>query len=368
MHLKSILTSGFYSKALIFVAVISMGFVSCRKKTEHVLGTSTYIEGEEPVGGTAGTSWTQISSSEITDIYALEEFNGQLYVGGLFDNTANTIHDFAKLDASDNLIDPGISGFFGGYGIYDLHISNSDLILGGNYTYYTTGTDPEDLTRMNTSAVITDIPFSNSLGSSARNIMDYSSDLLITGAFSPSASNWVVTDNVDLISGNTAVGMANLTGTVYGSAMHNGSLFVCGPDDNLKSWSGSAWVDEIYNGLHWQDAVWDVISYNSELYIMGKFNNGVVIKRKSATGTWTDIAEIGQIGGMSFYGGMKVVDNELYVFDGNLTINGASLLGLVKYNGTSWSSVGNFTYEVHDIVKFNGYLYLASDYGIFKYD
>ena len=205
MRLNSILTSVFVSKTITLVAVIVFGLVSCRKKIDHEIGVHVYTDDQSSSfgggsGGGTSYTWGQITSSEIVDVMSLQEFNGELYVGGLFENTAGDVEGLAKLDASDNLIHSGTNGFFGIYGVYDLHVHNNELIIGGGFTYYNLGFYPEDLVRMNSSATISDIPFSESIAHSVRNIMDYNGDLLITGDFELSATNWVSTANVELLS------------------------------------------------------------------------------------------------------------------------------------------------------------------------
>jgi hypothetical protein len=197
--------------------------------------------------------------------------------------------------------------------------------------------------------------------------MEYNGNLLITGDFEPSGSNWIVSSNVELISNNIAVGIGGTTsGHIYGAAEFNNTLYICGPDDKLKYLSGSTWEDQSYNNQYWADEIWDVIVYNNELYIMGDFANSISLKKMNASGEWNDISEVGQIGSMTLYGGMKVIDNELYLFDQGLNVNSGGLSGILKYNGTSWDDLGNFSYEVHDVEKYNGQLYIASNYGLFK--
>lgn len=373
MSLKYISTLGFLYKIAFVTLMLSLS-VACRKKINHEEGIHTNVnlpdESNNPTGGNGGStpvnSWNKITSDEIVDVYTLEEFNGELYVGGIFEDNSGDVKEFAKLDASDNLIDPGFTGFFGLYGVYDLHTFNNELIIGGNFTYYNLGAYPEDLVRMNTAGVILDIPFTESIGHSVRNISTYNGNILLCGDFQNNGTNAVTTNNVELLNNYTTIGMADLSGTIFGSAEFDNSLYVCGPDDKLQAWNGSNWNQINYINEYWSDDVYDVCVYDGHLYMLGSFNGGITLKKMDTNNNWENITEVGQIGTMTAYGGMKVIDNELYVFDGNLNINNGASTGIIKFNGTSWSNVGTMNDDVHDVIKFNGNLYIATEYGIYK--
>ncbi len=351
-----------YKISLLLLLVTTV--TACRKKIIHNVGMTTQFYEIDQGGLNPGLTWTQITSDEIADVYALEVFNNQLYVGGLFENAAGTIKELAKLDANDNLIHPGMSGFFGFYGVYDLMTFNNQLIIGGNYTYYSGTSYPKDLVRMSSSAAVSDIPFSTSIAMSVYNMTEYNSELIVVGDFQP-GTNSITTSNVERISNWACAGMADLTGNIYGCAVYNNELYVSGPDDQLQKWNGSGWTAENYNNIWWSDTPVEVCNYgDTSLYMLGKFSNGVILKYKS-NGTWKNVPGVTHLGTMSNYCGLKVIGNELYVYGSNFNVNGA-MSSIIKFNGTSWSHVGNFTSQVNDIIKFNNKLYIAATNGVFK--
>jgi hypothetical protein len=119
-----------------------------------------------------------------------------------------------------------------------------------------------------------------------------------------------------------------------------------------------------------------VIRYNNDLFLAGGFltaeNNQVNGIAKWNGSSWNEIGT-----GLTYQGnpagaiGMKIINNELYVFGAFDKINGIPANSLAKYDGNMWSAVHNFPLfsndtmlpnYVDDIEFYKGNLYVC---GIF---
>ena len=372
MHLNSILNLVFVFKTLIIIILFLpiVGLISCRKKIDHQLGSTTTVENYDPssggVGGGSTNGCTLISSSEILLVDALQVFNNELYVGGEFENNAGTVKHFGKLNAQNQLI-PAVSGSVGRFGVYDLEVVNNELIIGGSISYIEGVNVSYNSIRMDASGSVSDIDFCAQIFEYINDINVFNGGILFSGNFDPANPNSVTTSNVDLLQSFSSVGMSSTSGTIRSSAVHQGILYIAGEDDGLLEWTGSFWSDVSYTGEHWTDEIFSVVSYNSELYVAGKFYGGAILKKQNSSGVWEDIAGVSQIGSMGARSKLKVVNNQLYFCSNALMLDGTTASSLLLLNGVDWESIGLLTAEVRDIEYFNGKLYIATNNGLYEY-
>ncbi|MFT5779187.1 MAG: hypothetical protein ACI837_002144 [Crocinitomicaceae bacterium] len=354
-------------KRIVIIILACLGLVACRKEILHNASEVTVIEYNiSPNFPEILGTWTKVTPNEILDVRTLEVFNNSMYVGGGFESTSGDIKAIAKLDASESFLQV-YAGFIAYDGINDLATYNGDLMVGGRYGLYT-GVNKISLSRMDLSEVFYHVQFSESISDYILSINYSNSDLLVTGSFAPGASSSVISSNVELLQSYIPVGMAGVNVDIRSSTEHNGDWYICGGNDDLFMWNGSSWLPVTYNNSYWNDHLLSVISFNSELYLLGDFNNAYALKKMNATGVWEDVIEITKAGTTTDYVGFKILDNELYVMSENLQVDGNTPSGVVKFDGADWTTVGVLNAEARDIAKFNTKLYIATNNGIYRYD
>lgn len=137
--------------------------------------------------------------------------------------------------------------------------------------------------------------------------------------------------------------------TPRGFAEHNGELYMCGEGSGaiyphcIEKWNGSSWVPiENNNG---STEVSAIASYNGELYAAGNFTtlDGVTVNgiaRWNGT-SWSDVG--GGITGMGFTDIIKslaVYDGKLYAGGHFVGIGTAAVNDIAAWDGSTWSDVG----------------------------
>lgn len=356
---------GYFFKTKFVVASFLLVLISCRKEIQHTEGITTEII-KDSGGETPTTGWIKVSGDGMTEFHSLQVFNNELYVGGAFEDTTNNFSFLGKLDANGNVV-RALSQNFIGNGIYDLEVFNNELIIGGNFFYGSLNTNA-DLIRMNASGTITDIPFSNSSGSTVRCIFPSNSDLYIGGKFSASSSNSIISSNIEKLVNYTPVGMANLSNEVYAISKINTAILVCGPSIGVKNWNGSNWSAFSYPNFSNFDEIYSMSSGMSEFYLLGNFSYGLyTLKMKDTFGNWFNVDEVKHTGKLSNYTKVKEIGQDLFLFGKGFSINGGPVSSIVKLSGSDWYVFSDLQYEVRDMVFFNGYYYIATNYGLFKY-
>lgn len=356
------------------LVLILFATLACRKKINHVVGeTSTYNNGDTLIqGGPAVSSlnWTKITDDEIKEVFSVENFNGELYLGGAFQNGFGTIRCFGKLNSQGILTSPLVSNFSTGT-VYDVYTYNNELIVGGNFTINNTG-GIYDLIRITSTGQVIDIPFSTSTAHSVRRMIEYNGDLVVGGIFSPSSTNSVLNYDVDILTNySPSSGITNfsLNGPITGLVVHNGELYACGKNAKLYKRSGGTWLDVPYIGQNaFVDKIHGIAIYNSELYILGNFENSYYVKKMNTQGIWENIPQIYQLGDFSQYSGIKTVGDKLFIFGNGFKFEYGSTSGIMSFDGTNWSKMNSFPYEVRDVEFFNNHYYIASNYGLYKYE
>lgn len=370
MHSKYTLNSVLVSKGLTTILLVSsfLATPACRKEIDPETGsTTTNSGGGNNGGGSSASQWTKITDAEITDVRTLAVYNNQLYAGGCFANSTQSIEFFARFNAQENLEAVGTASFIG-YGVYALKEVNGQLIIGGDFSYYQGSPAIQKSMFMDVSGSFTGISFCYGLSDYISQIVPYNSGMIFTGNFDPSGTNSASTSNIDFLQGYTSLGMGGTTGTIRAVTIHQGNPYMVVADDGLYCWNGSFWNPISYLGEHWSDIIYSVASYNGDLYILGKFYNGVSLKKLDETGTWSNNSILTQTGSMNSYSGLQVVNNSLVVHCPNLQVNGQALCNLAIFNGTNWHTMNIPSAEIRELAFFNGTYYAATDIGVFKKD
>jgi hypothetical protein len=354
-----------YKRKYFFVVLLFL-LVSCRKKIDHVVGNTTeIIEGNGLTDPTY--DWERVSEEGMIEFHTLQLFNNELYVGGQFVDTTNNFKFIGKLDQNGQWMQ-ALPINLNGNGVYDMEVLNNELIIGGNF-YSGSITGNADLIRMDLSGTVNDIPFSNSNSSRVNCIYKNLNNLYVGGYFSPSTTNAIVTKNVEKLVNFTPVGTADAANEVFNLSQRNGGILACGASNKLMGWNGgSTWTEQSYLNKTLNDKVVASFTENLDLYLLGNFSYTMLtLKVMDSFGTWQNMPEISHAGNISQYSKMKKIDQDLFLFGKGFAENGGTVSSVLRLVGSNWYSFCDVQYEVRDIEFFNGYYYIATNYGLYKY-
>ena len=163
--------------------------------------------------------------------------------------------------------------------------------------------------------------------------------------------------------------------TIRCFCVHNGELYAGGQASGalnnrcVEKWNGTNWVPIENSGSGHE--VWSMASYNGELYACGNFTalDGVTVNGVARwNGTaWSDVG--GSIPGITVTDIVKT----LAVFDGKLYAGGhffamgtATVNDIASWDGSSWADVGGgvggSTAGVQSLLPFGGKLFVGGSY------
>ena len=166
-----------------------------------------------------------------------------------------------------------------------------------------------------------------------------------------------------------------LINTPRGFAIHNGELYMCGQGSGalfprcVQKWNGTNWVSIENNAGSVE--VYSLASYNGELYASGAFANfdGATVNgiaRWNGT-SWSDVG--GGIPGITFTDIVRplvVYNGKLYAGGHFLAMGSATVNDIAAWDGTSWSDVGGgvggATAGVQSLVASGGKLFVGGSF------
>jgi hypothetical protein len=246
----------------------------------------------EARSGPCTSGWETFDEPQTNVVYAVCEYNGDVYRGGWF--------SFFRWDGTGwEILDVG--GDMGSLFVADFALYEGDLALGGYFP--TAGGIPVFSIATWDGAAFA--PVGGGVDGEIRALTVYGGDLIAGGSF----------DN---------------TGS--------------GPAQNVARWDGSMW-HPLGSGV--SAAIWDMVVWQGDLYVVGDFTDaggvGVSYLARWDGSGWFDVG-----GGVSLIGGGPTGLRGVDVHDGSLAIVGAfDFAGGVEANnvalwdGVHWSAVGS---------------------------
>jgi hypothetical protein len=277
----------------------------------------------QPMGGAFSG---EFDSNLDAEVRALVEYNGELYIGGMFTTAGGVeVNHIARFNGSTwNAVGTGVSGG----DVLALAVHNGELYVGGDFTY--------------------------AGGIEANNIAKWN------------GSNWsAVGDGFD----GAVKALGVYDGELYagGEFTHSGVTAV----NLVARWDGNAWND-VGGGLTgsgWDPGVFALREYNGELYAGGIFDtagggSADCIARWNGS-LWTDVG-----GGVASAEDAAVY--ALEVFDGDLivggefdTAGGISAPLMARWDGGTWHEMGTVAEGmwgfVLSLTVYDGRLYAAGE-------
>ncbi|MEO8087318.1 MAG: T9SS type A sorting domain-containing protein [Bacteroidota bacterium] len=211
-------------------------------------------------------------------------------------------------------------------------------------------------------------------------ITKFNNDLIVGGFFS--MVNGVPVHFIARYDGISWHPFGNFNHHVLRLKVIDGELYAAGQFDSVDSmpihgiakWTGTQWTD--VHAFPWNpySAISDFTEYNNELYVAGDFNiGGVEDMMFYHNGSWQEVGQ-GFGGFLNWVDKLEVLNGELYA-GGSISLSDGNVgNGIQKWNGISWSKVGdnlqdvNDSYanriEVFDMTVHNNELYCV---GLFQY-
>lgn len=343
--------------ALLSILVILLNF-SCRKKIDHVPASS------DPV-----TRWRMVTNVGNT-ISSIEVFNNELYVAGLTYGQNYYIPILQKIGTNLRLKDFHYGFFSKVYTagswedphIYDLYATSDKLYIGGNFKFNIN--NATSLMCYNLNGSFNAIPLLTSGNYYVSSFCDFESALIVGGYFTTN-DPLVHTANTERLQNDLPIGLGSFPDIVVSMTIHQDELFAIGKNRTLGKWNGSQWVVIGYSNPDNSDNLWDLCSFNNELYLAGKFDGGLGLKKLNALGIWEDVTEF-----ISYYSSkLKVIDNKLYLYGSNIYFNGKNTSNIFSYNGSKWEPIGETgNTTVSGLVKFNGKLMCSIGSRIYAFE
>ncbi|MGZ4056364.1 MAG: T9SS type A sorting domain-containing protein [Bacteroidia bacterium] len=273
-----------------------------------------------------GQSWSAVGSGVDGRVSSFAIFNGDLYVGGEFNN-------------------PGGVTPFG-------------LLKWDGVTFDT-------------------LPGTYLLGSCRIEAMTvYNNELYVGGSFCTNCSStYSIYNNIAKWDGTSwdSVGRG-FDNVVYSLAVYNDSLYAGGDMgmsgtrsvNNIAKWNGSQWLP-VPNTIGGRVSELEV--YKNELYVAGDFDYGTIGSGSIAKWNDTSWSAVGTGGINGAVYSLGTYNNELYAGGPYFTsAGGVSVNEIAKWNGTTWASVGTgIGYDAGDLFalkEYHGSLYSGGDFNI----
>jgi len=295
-------------------------------------GSMGFGNANVPLAKWNGKSWQALinnTSQSLESVFAIETYQGNLYIGGNFNNiNGTTISGIAQLNGSNWIPVGGASVSISAMTVYNgkLYVGGYFSIIGGDTT--------NGIARWN-------------------------------------GNNW-----------ESVGGGLNLNGQVNTMTVYNGNLIIGGFFTN----AGNIATNQI---AQWNDTTWSALgaggdangqttaleSYNGNLYVLGAYNNlGISNGRGVAMWNGTSWSNASGTSGMLLSSGtvssLKTYNGYLYA-GGKYSVSVGAYFdtyGLVKWDGNSWDTIPSMmtspysTLNIAAMTVWNNSLYVAGNF------
>jgi len=288
-----------------------------------------------------GASWSEIGaggipSNNTSGVRTLIEFQGSLYAGGAFQNTANSSIPsmFARFDGT-NWVKVGTAfGAGSGRDVNATAIYNNQLVLAGDFENLTANASIDNIATWDGSAYA---PIGTGVGGIVYALAVHNGELYAGGAFTAAGGDMAI-DHIAKWNGSAWTSLGNgLDNYVYALRSWNGSLYAAGafsdsgstPMRGLARWDGAAW-NAVGGSLNAGGTAYALGEFNGSLVVMGDFTKTVGNDNFTRVALWSGsawsgfgagISTVGS-GGPPYPGAVGVLNGELYIGSDALSAGG----------------------------------------------
>lgn len=345
------LKSGINIKKWTFLLPLIVLTMACRKKVEHEPGMSVFDDGEY---------WEWVDIGSISNVTCMEVFNGRLYAFGAKQNNGlmvridpdGLVHEVRTMAQITNLE----------YPVRDMEVVGNYLYAGGSFISNDLSGIASGLFRMSANESFEGIQFTSE---DVNVLKEYQGALIVGGDFNISP-NGAQSVDIDQVVETTAMGFGGgLTGTRYGITEHDGVLYSCGSGNKLLKRQSSSWVNVSTPNCQ---KLYSVTSYNGELYIMGDFmgsSSDYPVRKRNISGEWEIITTLVHDLSMGTNYKFRIANGKLFIVCERINI-GTKTYQLLELDDTTWKGRNGFYGQCKDLVFYEGYYYVCTQYGIFR--
>src|SRR5665213_1693824 len=273
-----------------------------------------------------------------------------IYVGGCFDSIdGNAGHHITNWNTvSFSNMGTGVDAG-GSYGVIASEIYNGDLFAAGEF-YHADGMPANHIAKWN--GISWDSLVGGGLNDWVNCLKVFNGELYAGGRFTQAGN--IAVNGLAKWNGTSWDSVGNYSiGNVYGMEVYNGQLYVA-TDYSIFLLNNNTWIDLVVQAnLNYMGGLGmkGMAVYNGELYVGGVMTVAGNPVNGIAKWNGTSWSNLGDGSGLSYNNcscyvavcAMKVYNGELYVGGtfskaGNMTVN-----NIAKWNGQTWSELGSGT-------------------------
>jgi len=359
---------GRFGLIMVLLAVLVGG---CRKEILHEVGVIDATENlSEPVPDNG--TWEKIDF-EITGLKTLAIHNHLLYIGGSFTEEEVGFDFLAKFDGQT--VSAGVPGSFFGFDVSALQTFEGSLYIGGDFSYLDFPNSCDNIFVLRNS--------SNEyyeFGGFAPDITGFirsNSGVLVFGGFNNSHQT-VQTSYTDRLVNGYAQGFytgANgpLQSRINDVELFNGKLYFAGEGEiypgviGVGKWSGASMDGLNISSLvsPFDNYAESLAGFNDELYYSGRtFDGGTGVYKDTDWDGWVQVPQLSWFGATPSV--LYVHDDYMYLAGSGITLYGVTRSNVIRFDGSTWSHVGEIKTAVHDLAVYKGRLYAAGADGLYQ--
>jgi trimeric autotransporter adhesin len=309
----------------------------------------------------SGVQCSTVAGSPDSSVYAMEVFNGELYVGGCFDSVGNLRTGYiAKWNGSDwTPVGRGLQQ--GMRGVEALCVFDGELYAAGDFEIINDTTEVEHIARWNgrewqpvgNGSPMGPFPYLDAL-------CTYEGELYAAGYFDTlggirarniarwNGEKW---NSVGTGVGYTVLSLATFKGDLYPAGISeypNGSISGT-LDDGLAKWDGTSW-SSLPQGIEMYTSVQSLTEFQNNLVIAGSFSTVGVFQARHVA-FWNGSAFERFPSDLDDKGASMVA---MKVHNKNLLVGGRVTSAVImEWNGQDWKTVATDT---------NGYVGCFAEY------
>lgn len=314
-------------------------------------------------------TWQDVGGGTNNQVYALKEYNNNLYVGGWFDSVNNFYSQSIAVWNSSNWNTVG-SGLYGTP--YSFTVYNNELYAGGDFFYANGVPNTYHIARWNGTNWLSAGSTNNDVGQ-IKAMATYNNNLYAAGNITKIGGV-----NVNRIGKWNESNWSNVSGGVTGGFMTevttmttlNNKLYIAGDFNyagtqvafNIASWDGVQWMD-LDTGLSDRALTMTADTIHNNLYVAGAFNlvggiHGINVNYIAGWNgnNWFSLDQ-GLSGGIRC---MTMYHGDLYV-GGSMLIVGSdsTTIYVARWDGVQWHKVIGPNSTVFALQEYKDTLYVG---------
>lgn len=288
-----------------------------------------------------GASWSEvgaggIQSNNTSGVRTLIDFQGSLYAGGAFQNSADSSMPsmFARFDGT-NWVKLGTAfGAGSGKEVNAFAIHNNQLVLAGSFSNLTGNADIDGIATWNGSVYA---PIGLGIAGDVFALAVFNGELFAGGSFAAAGGNTAIDFIAKWNGANWVAVGQGLSNYVYALHVWNGSLYAAGafndsggtPMRGLARWDGTTW-NTVGGSLNAGGTAYALGEFNGSLVVMGDFAKSGTGGPFNRVALWSGSAWSGFGTGLSgsatgsnpYPGAVGVLNGELYIGSDALSAGG----------------------------------------------